>query len=51
MKALQKEIELINAWAFMIGQTQCIVYYSDCSFSIYYDAVTSDNKGIVHFWY
>jgi UMF1 family MFS transporter len=51
MKALQKgDKKLINAWAFYDWANSVYsLVITTAVFPIYYDAVTSDNKGIVHF--
>jgi UMF1 family MFS transporter len=51
MKALQKgDKKLINAWAFYDWANSVYsLVIATAVFPIYYDAVTSDNKGIVHF--
>ena len=51
MKALQKgDRKLINAWAFYDWANSVYsLVIATAVFPIYYDAVTSNNKGIVHF--
>lgn len=51
MEALQKgDKKLINAWAFYDWANSVYsLVIATAVFPIYYDAVTSDNKGIVHF--
>lgn len=51
MKALQKgDKKLINAWAFYDWANSVYsLVIATAVFPIYYDAVTSDNQGIVHF--
>lgn len=51
MKALQKgDRKLINAWAFYDWANSVYsLVIATAVFPIYYDAVTSDNKGMVHF--